>query len=95
MAKRYDPKSIELKWQKRWMKEKTYEPDFKRAKRPFYNLMMFPYPSAEGLHVGNVYAFTGADIFGRFQRMQGSDVFAPIGLDGVGIHAANDALKIN
>ena len=32
------------------------------AKRPFYNLMMFPYPSAEGLHVGNVFAFIGADI---------------------------------
>ncbi len=92
---RYDPRAIESKWQKRWLKEKTYEPDFLRARRPFYNLMMFPYPSAEGLHVGNMYAFTGADIFGRFQRMHGQDVFEPIGLDGFGIHSENYALKLN
>ena len=70
------------------------KPDFKKAKRPFYNLMMFPYPSAEGLHVGNMYAFTGSDIYGRFKRMQGYDVFEPIGLDGFGIHSENYALKI-
>jgi leucyl-tRNA synthetase len=63
-------------------------------KKPFYNLMMFPYPSAEGLHVGNMYAFTGSDIYGRFKRMQGYDVFEPIGLDGFGIHSENYALKI-
>jgi len=72
----------------------VYQPDLKKAKRPFYNLMMFPYPSAEGLHVGNVYAFTGADIYGRFKRMQGYDVFEPIGLDGFGIHSENYALKV-
>lgn len=91
---RYNPQKIEIKWQKLWLKEKIYEPDFLRAKKPFYNLMMFPYPSAEGLHVGNMYAFTGADIYGRFKRMQGYDVFEPIGLDGFGIHSENYALKI-
>lgn len=55
---------------------------------------MFPYASAEGLHVGNMYAFTGADIYGRFQRMQGYDVFEPIGLDGFGIHSENYAIKV-
>ena len=49
--------------------------------------MMFPYPSAEGLHVGNVYAFTGADIYGRFMSMQGDDVFEPMGFDAFGIHS--------
>jgi leucyl-tRNA synthetase len=91
---RYDPKKIESKWQKKWLAEKTYEPDFRRAKKPFYNLMMFPYPSAEGLHVGNIYAFTGSDIYGRFKRMQGYDVFEPMGLDGFGIHSENYAIKI-
>ena len=71
MYMRYDHKKIELRWQKKWLKEKIYEPDLARAKNPFYNLMMFPYPSAEGLHVGNMYAFTGSDIYGRFKRMQG------------------------
>lgn len=94
MTLRYNPSKIEKKWQARWLKEKIYEPDLKRAKKPFYNLMMFPYPSAEGLHVGNMYAFTGADIYGRMKRMQGYDVFEPIGLDGFGIHSENYALKI-
>ncbi len=62
---------------------------------PFYNLMMFPYPSAEGLHVGSMYAFGGADVFGRFKRMQGYDVLEPIGLDGFGIHSENHAIKTN
>ena len=94
MPSKYDFQKIEKKWQKIWEKEKIYEPDLKNAKKPFYNLMMFPYPSAEGLHVGNMYAFTGADIYGRFKRMQGYDVFEPIGLDGFGIHSENYAIKI-
>jgi len=89
----YNHKKIELKWQKKWLQEGVYEPDLKRAKKPFYNLMMFPYPSAEGLHVGNMYAFVGADIYGRVKRTQGYDVFEPIGLDGFGIHSENYALK--
>jgi len=92
--KDYHPSEIEKKWQKIWREKKIFQPDMRRAKKPFYNLMMFPYPSAEGLHVGNMYAFTGADIYGRFKRMQGFDVFQPIGLDGFGIHAENYALKI-
>jgi leucyl-tRNA synthetase len=91
---RYNPRKIEAKWQKKWLKEKVYEPNFLRSHKPFYNLMMFPYPSAEGLHVGNMYAFVGSDIYGRFKRMQGYDVFEPIGLDGFGIHSENYALKI-
>src|ERR1041385_8033630 len=65
----YDPAALEAKWQGRWSERHTNEPDLDRATRPFYNLMMFPYPSAEGLHVGNMFAFTGADIYGRFKRV--------------------------
>src|SRR5581483_7682341 len=90
----YNSREIEEKWQKIWQKEKVYQVDLKQAKSPFYNLMMFPYPSAEGLHVGNMYAFTGSDVYARFKRMQGLCVFEPIGLDGFGIHAENYALKI-
>lgn len=91
---KYHPHKIEVRWQKEWQRARRYEPYFTKAKKPFYNLMMFPYPSAEGLHMGNMYAFTGSDIYGRFQRMQGYDVFEPIGLDGFGIHSENYALKI-
>ena len=90
----YDPASLEAKWQARWAQRHTNEPDLDRATRPFFNLMMFPYPSAEGLHVGNMFAFTGADIYGRFKRLQGYDVFEPMGFDAFGIHSENYALNI-
>jgi len=93
-VKKYNHLDIEPKWQKKWEASKIYAPDLKEAIKPFYNLMMFPYPSAEGLHVGNTYAFVGADIFGRFMRMCGYDVFEPIGLDGFGIHSENYAIKV-
>jgi len=85
---------IEAKWQDFWQRTSQDIADILRAERPYFNLMMFPYPSAEGLHVGNMYAFTGSDIHGRYMRMQGHDVFEPIGLDGFGIHSENFALKI-
>ncbi len=89
----YDHTAIELKWQSVWGKERTYQPDLNSAKEKFYNLMMFPYPSAEGLHVGSMYTFSGVDVYGRFKRMQGYEVFEPIGLDGFGIHSENHAIK--
>lgn len=92
----YQPTVIEEKWQARWAEHGTNAVSDERlaaADRPFFNLMMFPYPSAEGLHVGNMYAFTGADIYGRWKRLHGEDVFEPIGFDAFGIHSENFALK--
>ena len=91
----FDPTRLEEKWQAFWAANGTNEPDLDGAPRPYYNLMMFPYPSAEGLHVGNLYAFTGADFHARFQRLQGQDVFEPIGFDAFGIHSENYALKVD
>ena len=91
---KYSPKDIEPKWQKYWEESGINRVDLDNAKKPFYNLMMFPYPSAEGLHVGNMYAFTHSDAFGRFMKLKGFDVFEPIGLDGFGIHSENYAIKI-
>ena len=90
----YRPDEVEARWQARWAERRTNEPDLDRASRPFYNLMMFPYPSAEGLHVGNMFAFTGADTYGRFKRLQGFDVFEPIGYDAFGIHSENYAISV-
>ena len=92
----YNPTAIESEWQANWERDGTNSftlDELRAAERPFYNLMMFPYPSAEGLHVGNIYAFTGADVHGRFKRMQGHQVFEPIGFDAFGIHSENFALK--
>src|SRR6266581_4713823 len=93
-APTYEPATVEAKWQRLWEERHVNEPDVDRPRRPFYNLMMFPYPSAEGLHVGNMFAFTGADIYGRFKRLAGYDVFEPIGFDAFGIHSENYALSI-
>jgi leucyl-tRNA synthetase len=90
----YDPAAIERKWQARWHDAGTNSPDLAGGERPFYQLMMFPYPSAEGLHIGNLYAFTGNDIHGRFHRLRGHTVFEPIGYDAFGIHSENYALKV-
>jgi leucyl-tRNA synthetase len=90
---RYDPPALERHWQAVWSRTGIYQTDLVQAERPFSNLMMFPYPSAEGLHVGNMYAFTGADIYGRFMAMQGRDVFEPMGFDAFGIHSENFAIK--
>ena len=94
---RYEPIAIEEKWQAEWAKQGTNTfttQALRTAKDPFFNLMMFPYPSAEGLHIGNIYAFTGADVHGRYQRLLGRDVFEPIGFDAFGIHSENYALKV-
>jgi len=93
----YDPSAVEEKWQRLWDERGTNtftREELERADDPFYNLMMFPYPSAEGLHVGNIYAFTGADVHGRFQRLLGKTVFEPMGFDAFGIHSENFALKM-
>ena len=92
--KKYNPQKIEKKWQKKWKEGNIYQPDLDRARKPFYNLMMFPYPSAEGMHVGNMYAFVHSDAYGRFKKLQGYNLFEPIGLDGFGIHSENYAIKI-
>lgn len=91
---RYQHQLVESKWQARWKESRIDVVDIAAASKPFYNLMMFPYPSAEGLHVGNMYAFVGTDIYGRYKRMLGYDVFEPIGLDGFGIHSENYAFKV-
>jgi leucyl-tRNA synthetase len=94
---RYNAPEIEPKWQQRWEETGLYRTDLAltEGKPKFYNLMEFPYPSAEGLHIGHTYTYGGADANGRFQRMRGYNVFEPMGFDAFGIHSENYALKLN
>jgi leucyl-tRNA synthetase len=94
MNKEYNPQAIEARWRAHWDAEGHGRADLARAARPFNNLMEFPYPSGEGLHVGHVFSFGGADTYGRFMRRRGYDVFQPIGFDAFGINSENYALKI-
>jgi leucyl-tRNA synthetase len=97
MTNVYNHREVEKKWQDVWEKDKIYSPDINNVKKgdAFYNLWMFPYPSAEGLHAGHAFASTGSDVIGRFMRMNGKTVFQPIGYDSFGIHSENYAIKIN
>jgi leucyl-tRNA synthetase len=90
----YDYQQIEKKWAKKWVEDKIFTPDLTKAKNPYYALFMFPYPSAEGLHVGNFYCFTCIDVMAKYKKLQGFDVFEPIGFDAFGMHSENYALKI-
>ena len=92
----FEHKKIEVKWEKRWEKEKTYKTDTSDFSKPkFYVLDMFPYPSAVGLHVGHVEGYTATDALSRMKRMQGYNVLHPIGYDAFGLPAEQFAIKNN
>jgi leucyl-tRNA synthetase len=90
------PGEIEPRWRARWRADGLDELDLDAVDPAarFTNLVEFPYPSAEGLHVGHVSTFSGADAHGRLQRMRGRAVFQPIGFDAFGIHTENYALRM-
>ena len=95
MAK-YPFETIEPKWQKYWEENKTFrtaeDPSVSTDKR-YYVLDMFPYPSAQGLHVGHPEGYTATDIYCRYLRMNGYNVLHPMGFDSFGLPAENYALK--
>jgi leucyl-tRNA synthetase len=96
MGQPYDVHTIEDHWRQRWEADGIGRVDLDGVDPAlfFYNLVEFPYPSAEGLHVGHVFKYSGADTLGRYQRMRGRAVFQPIGFDAFGIHTENYALRV-
>lgn len=91
--KKYIPKDLETKWQQKWAEEGTYKTDLSNnEKEKYYVLAEFTYPSGD-LHVGHWFTFAGADIFARFKRMQGYNVFFPNGFDSFGLPAEGAAIK--
>ena len=84
--------NIEKKWQAQWKKNKLGY-DKKSSKPKFYALEMFSYPSGAKLHVGHWYNYGPTDSYARFKRMQGYNVFQPMGFDAFGLPAENYAIK--
>ena len=90
---RYNPNSIEKKWQKYWEENKTFKTSDDKSKEKFYALVEFPYPSGQGLHVGHPRPYTALDIISRKRRMQGYNVLYPMGWDAFGLPTENFAIK--
>ena len=84
---------VEAKWNKKWEEEKTYKFDPSRIDKKYYVLEMFSYPSGAKLHVGHWFNYGPSDSFARFKRMQGYEVFQPMGFDAFGLPAENYAIK--
>lgn len=84
---------IEKKWNEKWEKDNLYKFDDKNLENKFYLLEMFSYPSGANLHLGHWWNFGLSDSFGRFKRLQGFNVFQPMGFDAFGLPAENYALK--
>ncbi len=90
----YLPQEIEAKWQKYWEEQGLLDFNFASEKPKFYMLTMLPYPSGD-LHIGHWYAMAPSDSYARFMKMQGNEVFFPIGFDAFGLPAENAAIKNN
>ena len=91
--KPYDHKKIELKWQKKWDKDKAFAAVDGSKKKKWYSLIEFPYPSGDGLHVGHVRSMTAMDIISRKRRRENFNVLYPIGWDASGLPTENYAIK--
>jgi leucyl-tRNA synthetase len=91
---KYNYFETESKWAQKWVKDKVFTSDLEKVENPYYALFMFPYPSAEGLHIGNFYAFTCVDVLAKYKKLRNFDVFEPFGFDAFGMHSENYALKI-
>lgn len=91
--KRYDPTTLEPKWQDVWASDARYQAPDTSDKPKYYVTGMFPYPSGAGMHTGHFFEHSIVDAVARFRRSLGYNVMYPMGFDNFGLPAENYAIK--
>lgn len=84
---------IDKKWQAIWQKNELYKFDSSKLEKKLYTLEMFSYPSGSQLHAGHWFNYGPVDSWARMKRMEGYNVFQPMGFDAFGLPAENYAIK--
>ncbi|MEG0771876.1 leucine--tRNA ligase [Clostridium sp.] len=85
--------TVDKKWQQKWEETNLYKFDENNMDKKLYVLEMFSYPSGSQLHAGHWFNYGPVDSWARMKKMQGYNVFQPMGFDAFGLPAENYAIK--
>ncbi len=76
---------LEDKLSERWRTEGTYAFETDTTREQVYSIDTPPPTASGSLHVGHMFSYTQTDVLARFQRMNGKNVFYPMGWDDNGL----------
>ncbi|MFB9070080.1 valine--tRNA ligase [Citricoccus parietis] len=76
---------LEDKLSARWRAEGTYAFEADTTREQVYSIDTPPPTASGSLHVGHMFSYTQTDVLARYQRMNGKNVFYPMGWDDNGL----------